>query len=472
MSFNVRLYTFSKKENSTKTPLNVSYDTFTCVLKDKSSILHPEIQLNLGLTNDPSTYNYAYIGAYSRYYFIEEWTFENGLWTASLKVDVLATYKGEIQGSTLYVLRAAGEYDGRVVDNLYPIKTNCDYDYSSINNPWSVYNCVIGCVSKQANIGSLAYFAMTTTELSTVVTNLQDNIIDDVTNSTNGFDISDAAPALQLSLVNPLQYIKSCMLFPVALVDIPTLGSSVGNAFIYNWDTGLAARQLRSQPTVTKSYTFDIIKHPDTTSRGNYVNTSPYTKLTLTIPPFGVIDIDTTVTCDASTLYVDIIIDFITGKGSLIVTCNGVVLHHIESQLGIPVSLSQVTRDYIGAVNGAAGAVAGAMGGYASGGAAGAALGSVSGIGSAIQSLMSRANTIGGTGGFGSNQGVFSLDHQFFRPVADDPVHNGRPLCKMKRLGDLSGYMIVQDGDVATLWGTAQEEKEIRSYLEGGFYHE
>ena len=470
----VKFYTFSKKENSTKQPLDLEPTIYNCILKDKSSILHPEIQLNLGLSTSacPETLNYAQIPAYSRYYFIEEWTFEDGLWTASMKVDVLATYKGEIQGSTLYVLRASEEYDGRVVDNLYPVKTDCNYDYSRINNPWTVYNCVIGCVSKQANIGSLAYFAMTTTELSTVVTNLQDRILDDVANSANGFSLQDAAPALQLSLVNPLQYIKSCMLFPVALVDIPIYPDTSENAFIYNWDTQLPGRRLTSKPVKTKSYEFEIIKHPDTASRGNYVNSSPYTKLTLTIPPFGVIDIDTTVTCDASKLYVDVIIDFITGKGSLIVTCNGVVLHHIESQLGIPVSLSQVTRDYIGAVNGAVGAVSGAAGGYAAGGVAGAALGSISGIGSAIQSLMSRANTIGGTGGFGSNEGLFSLDHQFFRPVEDDPTHNGRPLCKMKRLGNLHGYILVQDGDVSTLWGTATEEQEIRSYLEGGFYHE
>lgn len=469
MSFTVNLYTLSKRDNSTKRPAASSATAFNCILKDRSSILHPEIQLDIGLVTDPSQYNYAYIPAYERYYFIDEWTFEDALWTASLKVDVLATYKSEIGSSSLYVLRAAGASDGNVVDTLYPAKAGCSFNTTTKNNPWGTFCCVIGCVSKEANVGSQAYYVMTPFELSNVCTNLQDTIIDDVTNSANGFDLTDAAPALQLSLVNPLQYIKSCVMLPVPLVDIPYTGS--GNAIIYNWDAGVTGRRITSNPHITKTYSFDIIKHPDTAARGNYVNAAPYTNLTLTIPPFGAIDIDTSVSCNASTVDVEVILDPLTGKGVLVVKCNGIILNRIESQLGVPISLSSVTRDYIGAVSSAAGAVGGAVSGYATGGVGGAVLGSVSGIGSAIQSLMSRSNTVGTTGGFGSLQGDFKLDHQFFRPVEDDPVHNGRPLCQMRTISTLSGYILVQDGDV-TINGTAQEDSEIRSYLEGGFYYE
>lgn len=469
MSFNIKLFNFTKKENSTKRPVSSSGDNFACVLKDRSSMIHPEIQLDMGLTQSPVEYNYAYINQYERYYFIEEWTYENALWTASLKVDVLATYKTQIGNAELYVLRAAGEYNGRIVDTLYPAKTGCAFDSSTITNPWSTFCCIIGCVSKEANVGSQAYYVMTPFELSTVCTNLQDRIIDDVTNSANGFNIADAAPALQLSLVNPLQYIKSCVMLPVPLVDVPYGGS--GNAIIYNWDAGVTGRRVTSSAHIVKTYSLTIKAHPDTATRGTYVNSSPYTNITLTIPPFGNIDIDTSVSCNAGTVDVEINIDPLTGKGVLVVMCNSIVLNRIEAQIGVPISLSSVTRDYIGAVSSAAGAVSGAVGGYATGGAAGAVLGSVSGIGSAIQSLMSRANTVGTTGGFGSLQGDFRLDHQFFRPVEDDPDHNGRPLCKMKTINTLSGYILVQDGDVAT-YGTADENKEIRSQLEGGFYYE
>ena len=55
--------------------------------------------------------------------------------------------------------------------------------------------------------------------------------------------------------------------------------------------------------------------------------------------------------------------------------------------------------------------------------------------------------------------------------VDDDNTHNGRPLCDVRQISSLSGYMIIQDGDV-TIAGTATEDSKIRNYLEAGFYYE
>ena len=106
-----------------------------------------------------------------------------------------------------------------------------------------------------------------------------------------------------------------------------------------------------------------------------------------------------------------------------------------------------------------------------SAGLGGAFIGAASGVGNAVESLMPRAQTIGTTGSFVSNRGDFRLDHQFFRPVPDDNTHNGRPLCQVRQLNTLSGYMLIQDGDVQ-ITGTATEDSKIRNYLESGFYYE
>ena len=148
---------------------------------------------------------------------------------------------------------------------------------------------------------------------------------------------------------------------------------------------------------------------------------------------------------------------------------NVIVLNRVESQLGVPISLSSVTRDYVGGVSALAGAVGGIASAFA--GNIGGVLGAVNGIGNGVSSLMPRASTIGTTGSFGTLQGDFRLDHQFFRPIADDNIHNGRPLCAMRTLNTLSGYMIIQDGDVP-INGTSSEDSAIRAYLEGGFYYE
>lgn len=471
MGFTVKLYTFNKRDNSTKVPAGNSGTEFSCVLKYGSGILHPALAFDFGVGTDPSQYNYAYIPAYDRYYFIEEWFFDRALWEASLKVDVLASYKTEIGAANLYVLRAAAEHDGTITDNLYPAKTGCSYASDVINNPWDSDLCfVIGCVSKNANFGSMCYYAVSVATLSRLCTDLLDpNDGVGAVTEQNGFSWSDASQALQLSLVNPLQYIKSCVAIPVDQSEFLNTGSPAG-VEVYNWSTSATGYKLLLNPYLEKTYTFNIQKHPDTSSRGNYVNSAPFTAITLTLPPFGTFDIDTSVTCNASTVTAKVIIDPITGKAVLNITCNGIVLNRLESQLGVPISMSQVTRDYVGTASSALGTVGGIAGSIASGNIAGV-IGSLAGIGNAVSSAMPRASTIGTTGSFGTLQGDFRLDHQFFRPITDDNTHNGRPLCAMRTISNLSGYIMVQDGDIA-ITGTSSEDQAIRNYLESGFYYE
>lgn len=465
MGFSVRLYTLSKRDNSTKRPTGNGTE-YSCIIKSGSGILHPTISLDLGKVNDPSQYNYAYIPDFDRYYFIEEWYFERALWTASLKVDVLATYKTEIGNSTLYVMRCASEHDGNIIDTLYPAKSGCSFASDTVTNPWwDNLSFIVGVVSRAGNMGSLAYYGMSATSIHTMCQNLLDNTVTE----TNGFSWDDCSQALQLSLVDPMQYVKSCMALPVSMSEIASIGSASA-VYAFNWDTGATGYKILLAPYINKSFTFNIQKHPDTTSRGNYVNSDPFTKITLTIPPWGTIDIDTSVTCNASTLTAQIRIDPITGKAILTISCNNIVLNRVEAQLGVPISLSSVTRDYVGTASSALGSLSGVVGGALSGDVAGA-IGSLSGIGNAVKSAMPRASTIGTTGGFASAMGTFRLDHQFFRPIADDNAHNGRPLCAMRTLNTLSGYMIIQDGDVP-INGTSSEDAQVRQYLETGFYYE
>lgn len=465
MGFTVRLFTLSKRDNSTKQPSGNGTE-FSCVIKSGSGILHPTISLDLGKVNDPSQYNYAYIPNFDRYYFIEEWYFERALWTASLKVDVLATYKTEIGNSNLYVMRCASEHDGNIIDTLYPAKSGCSFESETKPNPWSSnMTYVVGVVSQDATCGSLVHYAMGRASFTAICQWL----LSDVVTEDNGFSLDDCSLELQRSLVEPLQFIKSCVLLPVAIGD--THGKTGGRVTVWGWETTEGGKVLNENSAIVKSYSFAIHKHPDTNSRGNYVNTAPFTSITLTVPPFGTFDIDTSVTCNATSVDVTIRIDQITGKGTLTVSCNGIVLNRIESQIGIPISMSSVTRDFLGTASNIGGAVGGALSGFATGGVAGGVLGSLSGIGNALQSIQARANTIGTTGSYGTLLGDFRLDHQFFRPIADDNTHNGRPLCAKRVLNTLSGYMIIQDGDVA-INGTSSEDAQVRQYLETGFYYE
>ena len=457
MGFTVNLYTLSKRDNSTKRPTGNGTE-FSCIIKNGSGILHPTISLDLGKTSDPSQYNYAYIPNFDRYYFIEEWYFDRALWTASLKVDVLATYKTEIGNSNLYVMRCASEHDGNIIDTLYPAKSGCTFASDTKSNPWTQgMTYVVGVISQSATCGSQTHYGL----LRSAFTGLCQWLLSDVVTEDNGFSLDDCTLELQRSLVEPLQFIKTCVLLPVPIGD--THGTAGATVNVYGWASNTTGKVLTENDAIVKTYSFTIQKHPDTASRGNYVNSAPFTAITLTIPPFGTFDIDTSVTCNASTVTATIRIDQITGKGTLTVTCNGIVLNRIEAQIGIPISMSSVSRDYLGTASN----VGGSIGDFVSGDV----VGGLTGIGNALKSLQARSNTIGTTGSYGSLLGDFRLDHQFFRPISDDNTHNGRPLCAKRTLNTLSGYMIIQDGDVA-INGTSTEDAQVRNYLETGFYYE
>ena len=461
MSFTVKFYSFSKRSNSTKQPSD-SGTSYDCILKDGSAVISPIIQLDLGLTADPSDLNYCYIAKFERYYYVTDWTFDRALWTAHLQVDVLATYKSEIGGTNMYILRASAENDGDVIDTLYPTETGCSYDRVTKSNFWKTDGTgqyIVGVVSQSSlALGSVAYYKMGSGKMAELVTDLIGNTV----TVGNGYTSTDMSLALQRSLVNPIQYIKSCVYLPVDNSDIAGLPAALIKVFA--WTTSVAASELMfPYLPVNINTTWDIPKHPQTSARGNYVNSSPYTVLTLTIPPFGTIDIDTSVTCNATYLYTHVYCDIVTGKGILIVECNNTILSRVEAQIGIPIQLSQVTRDYIGGIT----SVLSSVGSIASGNFIGAA----AGVGQAAEALSPRVNTVGTTGSFAGLFGTPQLNAQFFSLVADDNASCGRPLCKKRQPSNLTGYMLVQDGDVA-INGTKAEADQIRSLLEGGFYYE
>lgn len=468
MSYTIYFWSVTKRNNSTLTP-TTGRTEFQCIVKDGTGILNPIIQLDLGLAADPSQFNYCQIPDFDRYYWVREWTFERGLWTATCAVDVLATYKSQIGASTLYVLRAAAEYDGTVVDNLYPTKVGCSFDHSTVTSPYLLNGgtYVLGCISPDGDYGSITYTAVNSAGLSTLCSYL----INDAISVSNGFSLSDASLRLQTSIIDPLSYIKSCMYFPFAMQDLP-LQSATTTFKIFTWQVPQVLNARINNQRISKNQTFTIKKHPDTNARGNYVNSAPYTMLTLYCAPFGVIEIDTSVTANQSTLNAEFTIDPISGRGTLRILCNGTVLHSLKAQIGVPVQLSQITRDYVGGITSAISGIAGTIGSALTGNVAGAISSAASGIGNAVNALKPRQQSMGSGGGFDDIQPVtWTLDHQFFRPVTDDLAHNGRPLCQLRQLSTLAGYQLIQDGDVP-IPGTSTEADQVRRYLETGYYYE
>ena len=477
MSFTVKFYSFAKKENSTAQPTGGS--TYNCQLKAPCGILTPRILLDLGPSTAPS-YNYAYISSFGRYYYVREWTNEGPLWAADLECDVLASYKSQIGSSTLYALRSSYTYDGDIVDALYPCKADVDqnaYQFGPLflKNPPSGGLYCVGIVASgsspsdsAARVGSLKYYFMDIAGLTTLVYALLDTAT-----LSQWLDVNNASIELQKSLIDPLSYIKTCVWLPIAGTDFtPSISLSSRTIYINGWPvTGVNSAPV-DKLIVSKQATVSVPQHPDKASRGGYLNGPGYTQLWLTAAPYGDISIDTNITAYEASMTVAESIDVMTGQGMLYITCGGVVIAQNKAMRGVNIQLSQIITDYVGSVSAAAGGVAGAFGAAMLGDIAGAIGSAVGGIANTAKAAAPKLSSAGGGGGtFLDNINVWSLNHIFFRPVADDNSHHGRPLCQNIQISNYPGYLLIQDADVSIAC-TAEELSKIRSYLEAGFYYE
>ena len=468
-------YTFSKKENSTAQPS--SGTSLYVEIKDASSIFFPLIMLNRGAAAAPS-FNYCYIPDFGRYYYITDWTWDRGLWIATLKCDVLATYKTNIGSASLYALRSSYSYDGSIPDHFYPTKAGCTFSKS---DDWNISisgfsGCfVIGVVSKDGDFGSLKYYVVNSTNLTALTTAL----CSDIVTTINNFDPTDASLELQKALIDPLSYIKSCVYIPLTPSEVvnavPSGSISVTDQqiMVSSWPITTAVGRVLSKPNpyASLSGSITIPKHPQSATRGKFVNNSPYTSMWLVAPGFGIIDLDTTCLTDESTLSLGLKIDLPTGLGILTISNSVGEIHRLTSNVGVPVQLSQILSNYVGAAVNTVGAVGSIIGGAMSGNIGGAISGAASGIGSAIESLYPKVQSVGSGGSYADIPRAIHLIAQFFSIVDDDITHHGRPLCQNITPSNYPGYLLIQDGDIA-ISGTQEEAQEIKKYLESGFYYE
>ena len=470
MAFTVRLFRFSKRNNSTARPSGGT--SFPCTIKAESGVLNPDIIIDFGGAASFSDFNYAYIPDFDRYYWISEMINMGPVWNLKLRCDSLASWRDTIGGTSLYVLRSSAEYDGNIMDTYYPASTDSTLVIKNAESALWAHSdtdlvvigdgeVIIGVVSKNARFGSITYYAVSLSSFTTLRTNLSDNSFWE-----GILDTKDASIELQKSLIDPLQFIKTCIWIP---------GTTVGTSetiYVNDWNSGVSGKRVNlGQPFIGKFTTVNIDNHPQI-SRGRYLNYPPYTVMWLDVPPFGVIQLDATILRDSRLVQIDARVDIITGVANLkILDNNNVLLNSLVSQVGVPINLSQVTKDYLGAATTAVNATANTIQSAIFGNIAGAVTSAASGIETATKALAPRVQSMGTTGNFSSLYGKPRLYEQFFTIADEDLSHNGRPLCKVRTPASLGGFMTVLDGDISAP-ATDAELSEIRSFLEGGFYYE
>lgn len=341
----IKFYNFSKKPNSTAIPSSGAV-TAQCEIIEDSSIITPKIRWQE--VSNPTTnvydFNYCYIATFGRYYFVTNITYQLGTWLIDLSVDVLATAKSTIGSSTQYILRSAYEFDGDIVDSMYPTMTdpleitvNAEADPQGSATPLTIYGdapepCyVVGLIGAVAasNIpvvddatkliynGTVCYYLCKLSQLRQLIDELMD-----VNEFLLTYDIptSELSENLQKQLINPLQYIHSIKAMPCTpdtVLSSIQRGFMMGfNAFVLRYSdpqdtpylgqwsilcnknpgTGYLPAPSDGAQGYLQTYRCEVRAplHPQYyTDRANchYIVGAPFSKYEVYVEPFGMIEL-------------------------------------------------------------------------------------------------------------------------------------------------------------------------------------
>lgn len=450
MSIAIKMYTFSKHENSTARPTG-NGTTFDCLVKTPSSLMTPYIELQSA--SNPVAYNYAYIADFNRYYFINDWKFDRGLWYASLVVDVLATYKTEIGSSTLYVLRSASSHDGYIRDTLYPTTAKHTTAQTVITETVRDWYDGVYVVNVIGTTGSgVVSYAISVADFPDFYSKVMLQI--------DGLQWTDVPTAIKNSIVNPLDFITSCFWFPKNVFS----GTSVSSIPIGASTISISAKRI--SVAIPDTYTISIPKHPKTSSYGKYVGLEPYSSYILRFDVITDMAIPAWKLVDETSIEVVVKVDAVTGQAYVNVTGasgNLPPLANLVVGWGVPVALSANNPNFNGMVKGAGEALGGLI--------KGDPIDFIAGIGDAVVSGMGSISTLSSSGSLSGHNNTKSLSAYFLDVVDRDPTNDGLPLCQMKTLNTLSGFIVVKKGEVEAN-ATLPELARIKSFLESGFYYE
>lgn len=503
MAFNVVFHTFSKKERSTAVPSGAGR-TVSCTANEPMDLLAPVISLDWsGVTGDPVAYNYCYIAAFSRYYWITGWKFDGGLWWASLRVDPLASWKSSIGTQSVYVYRSAYEFDTNLRDGLYPIESRRQTVDTPLPKPWTIGGAnshgdsagsgwfVLGIVGKSGT----TYHAMTPAQLNNLLTYMFSN---DYYEAVLGEFGATEYPEAKVA-INPMQYITGIKFFPgscyasgswgLQYIDL-TIGMDIGPV-----EVGMSSPQVSSYrlstgtaPTANTISTYNIsltdaIRHPQASARGGWLNFSPYTLIELFYPPFGLIQIDPADIANATNLIVRLSIDARTLIATLELEAysnatNHRILLRAEACVGVDVPLSNIIQpgtsfmQLAGAALGSIGsAVTSFLGGNNASGGLSVAGGIMGAAQTAVYGQIPHLSMMGAAGNTAAMAGTPTLYITHYYVSADDNTDKGRPLYAVRTISNVPGY-IMADSDSVSISCTEEELGQIRDAIGAGFYYE
>lgn len=289
---NVIFYNHSKRSNSTKLPSGGA--NINCILKDDCSLISPILELK---SETRPNYNYAFISDFGRYYYVDDWIYYRGIWTCSLSVDVLTSWRTNILNTTAFVEYSSTNYsldytDTRVMatqeKEVFVKETPIEL---SIFSPIGCYILSIVSIDANGYNGACAVYALTQSQLaqfSATITSQSflDGIWEGIKNAFN----------------NPFDAIVSCRWIPF---DISDLSGTDKEIMVVYADSGVRGKLLNTN-FKGSSFTLQL-------DNKTFADVSPFTTATLYLPFIGIVELDVDAYYKNETFSIDMKCDVVTG---------------------------------------------------------------------------------------------------------------------------------------------------------------
>lgn len=471
MAFQADFFTLTKKRNSTLQPAGTGSFSLSVTLNDtSSSLLYPAIRLRIP-SDAILQCNYVHITKFSRYYYIDDWTYNaDGTWTASCSVDVLASWRTAIKGSSGYVDRAYtdGYTDTGIMDIFYPARDNFVVRKTTITTGLNAVpsggTFLISVLSKSSpTIGPLAYYYINTAQMQTLVSNMLSTI------DSSWSSVDTLSSDVLKSFINPMQYITRVMWLPFA--HSVTMDEKI---YLGGWDTG--AYGHKTSDVMFSFRSSAAVSIPQPTGYNAY---PPYSRYTLVSPVFGTFELDGTIIAKNPSIHWEIDVNALSGSATLIITTPVTAgasttryeLFRASVQLGVEIPLMQTSTNYAGIAKGIGSAVTSLMG--ITSNPAGALAGAASGVLDAVVEALSPSVQSSGalTGGFNVDVNSMSIESIHYATILQSPSTFGYPIKAYVPLSGYSGYVKLVRSDFSAAC-TAAEKDTIINYLLEGVYLE
>lgn len=359
----VYFFQYSKKPASTAVPALNTGTKVECIFRDGYDILNPTLILDYRGLGDayspPTAWNYMYITDLNRYYWITDWSFGGGMWVCGGNVDLLGSHKTAIGSTYIFAQRLADRKknnvvtDGGITDTMIPTQATPSYsrqrDTSPFEQSLSSGCYVIGVINDDANAaGSVSYYVLTPAGFKTFRSYLMGGTWLGAT--------AEMSVDTQKAILNPIQYITSCMWFPIDISHIYDSATGVHGMNLGWWtipSVGYWNITTSGMYRFHKNLTMPVHPQYSTTSQ-RMLKCAPFSVYQLHLPYFGTIPIDYE-EFPSGTVGCFFEIDIISGKGSVQLYDGSItsvsdfpalkLAYQTSCQVATPIQLAQVVSD-------------------------------------------------------------------------------------------------------------------------------